>query len=157
MQDDFECTSLHGLTAEKLREKVLKGAEALGGHVRSIDVSDPAVDGNQHLEAHYVPVTQAMKSLFGDPSFKGDMHYVPQPTFNEDGDRVFSGMHTGIQLTSSAGACSASLHVDVRDQRGACILLHPTYLTDWDYCHVFRSLVAEGPRRSWARVHCSIL
>jgi hypothetical protein len=106
-QGDFDGTSLEGLTAEKLREKVLQGANALGGHVRTIDVSDPTVDGDQHLEAHYVPITQAMKSLFGDPSFKGNMHYVPEPTFNEDGERVLGGMHTGIASGATAKCATA--------------------------------------------------
>ena len=57
---------------------------------------------NTGLEAHYVPITQAMKSLFGDPSFKGNMHYVPEPTFNEDGERVLGGMHTGIASGATA-------------------------------------------------------
>ncbi len=71
----------------------------LAGGVQSLDLTDHSVDGEQRVVSYFIPMTEVMKAMFGDPAFKGKMQYTATPTFDADGERVFSCLSSGEAST----------------------------------------------------------
>ncbi len=109
MQPDFDGSTLRDVTIERLREIVEGSAEDVSGGIQSIDVTDESCDGPQRLVAHYIPIIKAMEAMFGDPAYKGRMAYKANPTFDGDGNRIFSTFDTGTQFPCSIHI-SSTLH-----------------------------------------------
>lgn len=98
LQPGFKCRHLKGVSADILSKLVSAWGKCQNQDIRSVDLADCSVDGDQVLQAHYIPVLASMEMMFGDTANKNKMNYGALPSFAADGDRIFQGLETGVQL-----------------------------------------------------------